>query len=337
MTAETLKIVIPMAGLGTRLRPFTYSKPKQLITVAGKTVLAHVLDMLSTLPASPPAEFIFVVGHLAEMLPPYMAANHPDLKVRYVEQPEPKGQSHAIYLAREYLRGPMLMVFADTLIDTDLSFLADEPADAVAWVNRVEDPRTFGVAVVDETGRVVRLVEKPRSMENRLAVVGFYYFKQSEALVEAISEQMEQRISLNGEYFLADAVNVLLQRGLHMRTQPVGAYFDAGSPEDLLATNRYLLASSHDNSAALARRADCAIIPPVHIHPSAVLQGSVIGPSVSIGAGCRVQDSVVRDSILEAGAEVHSAVLEGSLLGENARVQGRASIINAGDQSVVNI
>ncbi len=304
MTAETLKIVIPMAGLGTRMRPFTYSKPKQLITVAGKTVLAHVLDMLSTLPASMPVEFIFVVGHLAEMLPPYMAANHPDLKVHYVEQKEPKGQSHAISLAREYLQGPMLMVFADTLIDTDLSFLAGEQADAVVWVNQVEDPRLFGVAVVDDTGRVARLVEKPKTRENNLAVVGFYYFKQSEALLEAIAEQMARGVSIKGEYFLADAVNVLLARGLDMRTRQVEVCFDAGSPEDLLKTNRYLLASGHDNSAVLDCPADCAIIPPVYIHPSAEIRGAVIGPSVSIGPGCRIQDSVIRDSILEAGVEV---------------------------------
>ena len=337
MTAETLKIVIPMAGLGTRLRPFTYSKPKQLITVAGKTVLAHVLDMLDTLPAALPVEFVFVVGHLAEMLPPYMAANHPDLNVHYVEQLEPKGQSHAIYQGREYLQGPMLLVFADTLIDTDLSFLGKEQADGVVWVNRVEDPRLFGVAVVNDAGRVIRLVEKPKTRENKLAVVGFYYFKQSEALLEAISEQMARKVSLKGEYFIADAVNVLLGRGLDMRTQQVNAYVDAGSPEELLATNRYLLARGFDNSTARDWPPDCAIIPPVHIHPSAEIRGAVIGPSVSIGADCRIQDSVIRDSVLEAGVVVRTAVLEGSLLGEKVHVQGRASIINAGDRSVVNI
>ncbi len=335
MTAETLKIVIPMAGLGTRLRPFTYSKPKQLITVAGKTVLAHVLDMLATLPDSLPVEFIFVVGHLAEMLPPYMAENHPDLKVHYVEQAEPMGQSHAIYLAREYLRGPMLMVFADTLIDTDLSFLAEEQAEAVAWVNQVEDPRLFGVAVVDDTGRVTRLVEKPKTMESNLAIVGFYYFKHSEPLLETIADQMDRKISIKGEYYLADAVNGLLERGLNMRTQRVNAFYDAGSPDELLATNRYLLANGHDNSAARDWPAGCAIVPPVNIHPSVEIHGSVIGPSVSIGPGCVVRDSVIRDSILGAGAEVRAAVLERSVLGDEVQVQGRASIIIAGDGSVV--
>ena len=175
MNEESLKIVIPMAGLGTRLRPHTWSKPKQLIGLAGKTVLGYVLETFSTLPDEQDVEIINIVGYLGEQIEDYMNEKYAHLPCRYVVQENPKGQSHAIYLAREYLQGPMLMVFADTLIETDLSFLADEKADAVAWVKPVPDPRRFGVAEVGADGWVKRMIEKPQDMNNNLAVVGFYY------------------------------------------------------------------------------------------------------------------------------------------------------------------
>ena len=139
MTVETLKIVVPMAGRGTRLRPHTLTKPKQLIPVAGKPVLSHLLELFSSLPASVQVEWIFIIGHLGEQIPPFMQANYPDHLVHYVEQSELRGQSHAIYQARAHLRGPMLMVFADTLMDVDFSFLAAESEEARVWVKTVPD------------------------------------------------------------------------------------------------------------------------------------------------------------------------------------------------------
>ncbi len=337
MPNQTLKVVIPMAGLGTRLRPHTYSKPKQLISVAGKAILAHVLDTLQTLPDPDAAEIIFIVGHLAEMLPPYLAKHHPDLRYTTVEQPEPRGQSHTIALAREQLAGPMLMVFADSLIKTDLSFLGRETADAVVWVKEVEDPRRFGVTITDDQGWVNRLVEKPDSMEHRDAVVGFYYFRQAETLLAAIDEQIAQDVTLKGEYYLADAVNLMLGQGLTMRSVKVAAYYDAGTPEDLLATNRYLLKDGHANIEKRHLAGDTVLIPPAFVHPEAEITAAVIGPNVSIGAGCRVTRSVIQDSILEAGAEVADAVLSQAVIGEQARVTGRASIINVGSHAVVEL
>jgi glucose-1-phosphate thymidylyltransferase len=330
---QALKVVIPMAGLGTRLRPHTYSKPKQLISVAGKTILAHVLDTLQTLPDPEAAEIIFIVGHLAELLPPYLVEHHPTLKYTTVEQPEPRGQSHAIALAREHLAGPMLMVFADSLIKTDLSFLAGETADAVVWVKEVEDPRRFGVTLTDDQGWVTRLVEKPDSMEYRDAVVGFYYFREAEALLAAIDEQIASDVTLKGEFYLADAVNLMLEKGLTMRAVKVEAYYDAGTPEDLLATNRFLLRDGLANIVEQQQVGDSILIPPVYLDPTARITASVIGPDVSVGAGARVTRSVVWDSILEAGAQVADAVLAQGVIGEHARVKGRASIINVGSRA----
>ncbi len=316
---ETIKIVIPMAGLGTRLRPHTWSKPKQLISVAGKAVLDHVLGTLSTLPHPEDVELVNIVGYLGEQIEAHIRAHYPQMKSHYVVQEDPRGQSHAIHLARQYLSGPMLVVFADTLIETDLAFLSNEPAEAVAWVKAVPDPRRFGVAVLGENNRVKRLIEKPAEMDNNLAVVGFYYFRRSEDLVSAIEEQMRRDLQLKGEYFLADAVNIMLERGLRMRIEQVETWLDAGTSEALLETNRYLLENGRSNSPDALQSRDVVVIPPVFIHPTAEVTQSVIGPHVSLGAGCRVERSILRESILEDEAQVTDVILESSLIGRRAR------------------
>jgi glucose-1-phosphate thymidylyltransferase len=248
-----------------------------------------------------------------------------------------RGQSHAIYLAREYLDGAAIVAFVDTLIETDLSFLANEQAEAVACVKPVSDPRRFGVAMVGPDGWVKGLTEKPQDMSNNLAVVGFYYFKCAKDLLSAIEEQMRRNIQLKNEFFLADAVNIMLERGLKMRTQPVAVWLDAGTPETLLETNRYLLDHGRDNSVEVAKRPGVVVIPPVFVHPTAEVVHSIIGPHVSLGAGCRVESSILRDSILEDEAQATSVILESSLVGRKAHIQRRAGIVNAGDQTEVTL
>lgn len=333
MNQERLKIVIPMGGLGTRLRPHTWSKPKQLIGLAGKTVLGHVLDTFSSLPDTQNIELINIVGYLGDQIETYLKDNYPQLTCQFIIQENPKGQSHAIYLAREFLQGPMLMVFPDTLVETDLSFLAKETSEAVAWVKQVPDPRRFGVAEVDADGGVRRLIEKPQGLDNNLVVVGFYYFKRSEDLIAAIEEQMRRDIQLKGEYFLADAVNIMLERGLKMRVQPVDVWLDAGTPETLLQTNHYLLSNGRGNCTEPEVRDSLVIIPPVFIHPEAHLEQCVIGPYTSVGANCMVRSSIIRNSILEDGSQVVDVVLEDSLIGRQTHIQRRAARINAGDST----
>ncbi|GAB4523123.1 MAG: sugar phosphate nucleotidyltransferase [Anaerolineales bacterium] len=336
MSAPTLKVVIPMAGFGSRLRPLTWSRPKALLTLADKSVLAHVLDMLQTLPNPDDIELIFIIGYLGDQFEPYMRTHYPHLRVHYVQQPEMLGQSHAIYLAKEYLSGPMLMIFSDTLIESDLSFLAHESSDAVAWVKEVPDPRRFGIAVSDASGRVTRLVEKPSSMDNKQAVVGFYYFKDSQRLIAAIEEQMRRKMQLKGEYFLADAVNLMLEDGMHMRTQPVNVWLDAGLPAAMLETNAYLLEHGHDNSAA-ALRPSVTIVPPVYIAPDAEIHNAVIGPYATIGAGCTLENVVVKNSIIEANTTLRNLVITDSMAGERASITGRVAQFVAADNSTLEM
>lgn len=328
-----MKIVIPMAGYGTRLRPHTWSKPKPLVTVAGKPVLGHVLDTFASLPSID--EVVFVVGYLGEMVQTYVAESYPHLQARYIEQHEMLGQSHAIWLAREGLVGPMLMVFVDTLIETDLSTLPNEKAEAVAWVKETEDPRRFGVAEIGQDGWVRRLVEKPQDLSNNLAVVGFYYFQEAGRLLAAIEDQMSRQLRLGGEYYLADAINIMLEGKLKMRVQPVEVWQDCGKPETMLETNRYLLDHGRDNSDQAAGRDGVVIVPPVFIDPSAEVVHSVIGPHVSIGAECVIHHSLVQDSIIDAASQIVDSTLSQSLIGRGARVLGRNRTLNVGDSSEV--
>jgi len=275
---ETLKIIIPMAGLGTRLRPHTWSKPKPLLPIAGKPVLEYILDLFASLPDPGNIELIFVVGSLGDQVRQYMADTRPGVKTHFVVQEVMRGQSDALYLGREHLHGPLIVAYADTLLETSFEFLAHEPMDAVAWVKPVPDPRRFGVALEGEDGLVKRLVEKPAGVEHNLAVVGFYYFRQGQDLVSAIEEQIRRGITLKGEYFLVDAVNIMLENGLKMRTQPVEVWLDAGTPEAVLDTNRYLLEHGRATPPGQLLQDGVGIIQPVFIHPDAAVSGSVIGP-----------------------------------------------------------
>lgn len=332
---ETLKIAIPMAGLGTRMRPQTWSKPKPLIALAGRTVLDYVLNQFHSLADPKNGEYIFIVGpNQGEQIQKHMHQAHPEKVVHYVVQERMRGQSDALYLAREYLHGPMLMTFVDTLIETDLRFLQDAQEDAIAWVKPVPDPRRFGVAQVTPQGKVTRLIEKPQDLSNNLVVVGFYYFRRGEALMDAIQEQMERNISLKNEFFLADAINLMLEKGAHMTTRQVETWLDAGLPEALLETNRYLLEHGFDNSAqAASLYPTSTIIPPVFIHPSAKVEASVVGPHVSLGEDADLKGVVVENSIIEDSAQVHNMVLENSLLGRNVVLHGQVLRLNLGDQS----
>jgi glucose-1-phosphate thymidylyltransferase len=331
---QALKIVIPMAGFGSRLRPLTWSKPKPLVSLASGTVLDQVLNMFRSVPNFEQSEFVFILGPtMGEQIKEHVARHYPDWHVDYAVQPEMKGQSDAFWQAREYLHGPMLMAFSDTLINNDFSFLADETSGGVAFVKPVPDPRRFGVAEVDQNNKVTRLVEKPQDIKNNLAVVGCYYFEEAEDLISAIEEQIKRNISLKNEYFLADAINIMLERNLTMRTEMVDVWLDAGTSDALLETNRYLLEHGQNNADAALNLEDTVIIPPVNIHPTARVNTSVIGPHVSLGEGAVVNDSTIRDSIIGPGTHVTSSMLENSLIGHNVNITGQSGRFNLGDNS----
>jgi glucose-1-phosphate thymidylyltransferase len=327
-----MKVIIPLAGFGTRLRPHTYTRPKPLINVAGKSVLGHVLDIFQTLPVE---DYIFITGYLGEQVQQHVHQHYPMLKTHYRVQEELNGQSSAVLLAKEFIgNSPVLIVFVDTIVEVDLTQLQHETADAVVFVKKVTDPRRFGVVELGEDGYVRKLIEKPSTFENDLAVVGFYYIKDGNALMEALARQISLGIKTKGEYFLADALQLMIQDGLKMRAQEVGTWLDCGQPDTVLETNRYLLENGLSNTTDV-QTSNNIIIPPVYVHPSAQLCQSVIGPHVSIGENCRIENSIIRNSIIDKGAEVQDAMLSQSLIGRQARVSDKFRTYNVGDQSVV--
>lgn len=327
-----MKVIIPLAGFGTRLRPHTYTKPKPLINVAGKPVLGHLLDKIAGLDID---EYIFIVGYLGDQVEEYVNTKY-KIPARFIEQRELLGQAHAIWLAREYLKDePVFIIFVDTLFETNLSGLSQLDSDALIFVKEVEDPRPFGVVTLDAKGYITRFVEKPATLDNKLVVVGLYYFEHSAPLVSAIDELMSRKLMTKNEYFLADAMQLMVERGIKFKTRQVTEWLDCGRPDTVLATNRYLLKHENDNSEQAIHNEGVIIIPPVNIAPSAKIRNSVIGPYVTIGANCVIDSCILRDTIIDDGARCAYSLLEQSLIGRNAVVEGRFRQLNVGDSSAV--
>lgn len=322
-------IILPVAGYGTRLRPQTWSKPKPLVGVAGKPMLAHVLDRL--LPLNP-GQLVFITGPLGEQIEAWARTNY-DVPMAFVEQPVMRGQTDAIIRARDLVQGDAITIFPDMIFEADFSILKDTPADVVIFTKKVDDPSAFGIAV-KEGDRVVKLVEKPQDPVSKEALAGIYSFKEMPRLYAAIDEQMRRGIMLKNEYFLADAVQLMIDGGAHVVTAPITVWEDCGNAEALLSTNRYLLGHAPPATAA---RDGAVVVPPSFVADDATLERAVVGPYASIGAGATVRDAVVRDAIVEDGASIEAAVVEHAVVGRRARIRGRAARLNVGDDAQVEL
>lgn len=329
-----MRVVIVAGGIGTRMRPHTYSHTKALVNVAGKPVLGHILDELLQIPIE---QAIFITGYLGHQIEPYVKEAYPQLKAAYVEQPVPLGQSHAIKLAADYLVGPCIVMFADTLFEANLKQLLTVKHDGVAFVQTVEDPSRFGIAVTGPDGYVTKLVEKPQYPESNAAVIGLYYFREGEWLARAVSELIERDIKTKGEFYLADAIQIMIDEGAKFTTSEAQVWEDTGTPYALLHSNRYLLRRHNKVGDTPYLRGSSVVIPPCYIHDSAKLENSVIGPYATINAGASVSGSIVRNSIINAGAQLHNVALSASIVGEKATVSDAYRTLNVGDNSDVTL
>ena len=311
-----MKVIIPLAGKGTRLRPHTHTVPKPLLQVAGKAVLDHVVeDVLGKLDIS---ELIFITGHLRHFVEEHVRAKYSVPSV-FVEQRVQDGTAGAINLARPYVDGPILIIFVDTLFDTDLSIIERHPeADGLIWAKEVEDYQRFGVIVTDDDGFMRQIVEKPEEPISRLANIGLYYIRNHDLLFEGVDRTLASEKHL-GEYFLTDAFQYMVEQGARIRVPEVRGWYDCGKPETLLATNRHLLETGRALPPADA--GDNDIVDPVRIEEEVELQGSSIGPNVSIASGARVVRSRLRDCIIGENSVIEDCVLSDSLIGSNVRLR----------------
>jgi glucose-1-phosphate thymidylyltransferase len=308
-----VKVIIPLAGKGTRLLPLTRHVPKPLIRVAGRPVMDYVMDMLDGLVVE---ELVLITGHLKDQVEQHVRTRY-RIPARFVEQQVQDGTAGAVALAEPYVDGPVLIIFVDTLFDADLTLVNRDDADGIIWAKHVEDYQRFGVVVTDAHGYMTRIVEKPSEPISKLANIGLYYIRDWRTLYEGIHHTLA-RPKNQGEWFLTDAFQYMIDRGRRIRVAEVSGWYDCGKVETVLETNLHLLRTGRDLAPAAP---GVAIVPPVRIEVGAVVERSTIGPNVTIEAGATVRDSVLRDAIVGTGARVTGATVEASLIGDDTVVE----------------
>ncbi len=325
-----MKAVIPVAGVGTRLRPHTHTVPKALLHVAGKPIIGHILDEVAALGIE---EVVLVVGVMGDQILRYVNEAYRFRSVETVEQEDRKGLGHAIGLTKKLVsEEPILIIYGDTIFEGDLSDGISDSVDGKIGVKQVPDPARFGVVEL-EGKRIVNLVEKPKQFVSDLAIVGVNYIRNTPLLFECLDELLIEGIRTQGEYQITDAFRRMVEKGAALEVFFLEDWFDCGKPETLLATNRHLL----EKQSEPLEIAGSTILPPVFIAPSATIVGSIVGPYVSIAEDARVEWSIVKDSIIGEAAVVQHGLLEGSLIGNRALVQGASQRLNVGDSSEIRI
>jgi len=329
-----MKVVMPLAGKGTRLRPHTHVTPKPLLKVGDKPVLAYILDELRELGVN---EAVCITGHLKERVQEFMAAEYPDFKAVYVEQVEQRGTGDAIALAEPYVQEDLLIIFVDTLFDADLTLVKRLPEDVagIIWAKEVEDYQRFGVIVTDENGFMQKIIEKPKEPVSKLANIGLYYIRDWKLLFEGIRHVMQTDPGPGGEYFLTDAFQYMVDHGGKLLVAPVEGWYDAGKPDTLLETNLHVLSTTRGRSPAAAE--GVTVHEPVHVAEGVTLENAEIGPNVTLSAGATVRGSKLRDTIVGEKAVIEGCDLHDSLIGRDARVTGIKGQVDLGDHSVVRM
>jgi len=295
-----MKIVLPIAGNGLRLRPYTENLPKCLLPVAGKTILDWIVEDSLFLK---PAETIFITGYKAEAVDSFLADRAAWGKTRTVIQSNPQGLGEAISLSLPYVEDdePLLIILGDTLFEADLSVL-ENASDNILYTFKVDDPRRFGVAVTDNEGRISRLVEKPQEFVSDEAIVGIYYIKDTKVLKESLKYLMDHDIRTKNEFQLTDALEMMIQKGCSFRTAPVIKWLDCGLAETLLETNAHVLARNDNSSDFISSGVN--VIAPCHIGKDVTLSNCTIGPNVAVGDGCVVENCTISNSVLWDGVKL---------------------------------
>jgi glucose-1-phosphate thymidylyltransferase len=323
-----MRAIIPVAGIGTRLRPHTFTTPKVLLNVADKPILAHLLDSLMKIGVN---KSTIITGYMGDSIIDFVTKSYPDMEVNFIHQEETLGLGHAIWTAKDTFQDePLIIILGDTIFDVDLNFIFNAKESSIG-VKFVEDPRRFGVVILNEDNKIEKLIEKPQEPISNLAIVGLYFIKNSKLLEESLSEIIEKNIRTKNEYQLTDALQIMLDKGEVFTTFPVEGWYDCGKSETLLATNQFLL----NKITTESNIEGSVIIPPSYISHDARIINSVIGPYASIANEAVVENSIIKNSIINNGAQVLNSLLDESIIGNNALVNGIFQKLNVGDSSSV--
>jgi glucose-1-phosphate thymidylyltransferase len=324
-----------MAGMGKRLRPHTLTTPKPLIHVAGKPIVQRLVEDIVKVSAQKVDHIAFVTGRFGEAAEQHLLAVASALgakgSIHY--QDEALGTAHAVMCASEHLEGPVTVAFADTLFRAN--FELDTNADGVLWVQRIDDPRQFGVVVTDDDGKILEFVEKPQEFVSDLAMIGIYFFKDGAWLKRELQYLLDHNITNSGEYQLPDALRNMMKQGAHFIPGTVNDWMDCGNKQAVVATNQKILGYEPQYAQAISIGENSQIIPPCFVADNVVLKNATIGPYVSLESGVRVMNSKIENSIINANTTISASQLDESMVGSNCHIHDYQGNINLGDYSTI--
>ena len=328
-----MKVIIPLAGKGARLRPHTHTVPKPMLKVAGKPVMDYVLDDVRKL--GDVSEVIYITGHLKEAVEAHARSAYSDMPATFIEQQVQDGTAGAVALAKGRVDEPVLIIFVDTIFDTDLGIIRTNTDDGIIWTKEVEDYQRFGVVVTDEHGHMTKIVEKPKEPISKRANIGLYYIKNWKLLYEGIDHVLTTAPN-KGEWYLTDDFQYMIDHGAKIKVVDVAGWYDAGQLETLLDTNRTMLEKGR------ARRPDAlgegaTIVEPVYIEDGCTIEHATVGPNVSLGAGSTVRHSSVANAVIGEHTTIEHAQLHDAFLGDRVVVRGVKGSMNLGDDSDIRM
>lgn len=330
----SMKAIIPVAGAGTKLRPHTYTQPKALIPLAGKTVLSFIIDQLKSAGIT---EYIFIIGYLGDKIKDYIDQTYPDLKCSFITQNERTGTGPAIMLTKEMVgNDEVLIVLGDTIADFNVKEIMDAPVSMLG-VKKVDDPRNFGVAEIADDGTVTRVVEKPAIPKSNMALVGVYKIKETEVLYHCLDKIVSSNLRKYEEFSLTDALDCMIEAGAKFRSFKVEHWYDCGKKSSLIESNAILLKKIGSELPLVDQMQNTVFIQPVSVGKGCVIKNSVIGPNVTVGENTIISYSIVKDSIIGAYSNIHQIVLENSLIGSDAEIKGVSRNLNIGDNTAVDL
>lgn len=326
--------IIPVAGVGTQLRPHTYTQPKSLIPVAGKPILGYIIDQLLDIGIQ---EYVFVIGYLGEKIKEYVQKEYPNINKKFVVQENREGLGHAIWLTKDVIEKDkeVIIVLGDTIIDANLNNFIKIKNSALG-IKKVDDPRLFGVAQLNDKNEIIQVVEKPKIPKSNMALVGLYKINEFHLLINALGDNIKNNIRTNNEYLLTDGIMTLINNGVKIDSFKVDNWYDCGQKEILLKTNALLLKNKKFDKKQHTTFVNAIIVEPVVIGKNVIIENSIIGPNTTIGENSTIKDSIIKESIIGSYTNLLNINLHHSLIGNDTELKGSAHCLNIGDNTALD-